>query len=97
MSPRKLQPSRDHVLVKYKEDTSGTGTKSTPTRAAAAESRLAAMVIAIGPGRKGRNGAVAPVPVSVGDRIFVNKTRGIAIRLKNRNYAVVRARDLINA
>jgi chaperonin GroES len=95
MSPRKLQPSRDHVLVKYKEDASGT--KDTPMRAAAAEPRLAAMVIAIGPGRKGRNGAIAPVPVSVGDRIFVNKTHGIAIRLKNRSYAVVRARDLIDA
>jgi chaperonin GroES len=95
MPHHKLQPSRDHVLIQYRDDKRGSAEAS--VRQPVVEPRLPAMVIAIGPGRKGRNGKVTPLRLSIGDRILVDKSRGIAIRLKDRSYAVIRERDLCAA
>jgi chaperonin GroES len=93
MIHRKLQPSGDHILIQY-ADARRVGNRETN---ALRQTKLpsAARVIAIGPGREGEDGNMIPLGLKVGERIFVDRTCGVKIRLKRQSYAVIRKRDLI--
>lgn len=92
MIHRKLQPSGDHILIQYDAMRVGNGETN-----ALRQTKLpsAAKVIAIGPGREGADGNMIPLGLKVGERIFVDRTCGVKIRLKRQSYAVIRKRDLV--
>ena len=94
MTHRKLQPSGDHILIQY---SSAPRAKSRPTLAAARGKQKAsvAKVIAIGPGHEAADGTPIPMGLKVGQRIFVNPSCGIKIRLNRQSYAVIRKSDLV--
>ena len=95
MNPRKLQPSGDHVLIQYADAalSVSVATESSPRD----KKPSAAKVIAVGPGREGADGTTVPLGLKVGERVFVDRTCGIKIRLNRQSYAVVRKRDLISS
>ena len=88
MSHRKLQPSGDHILIRFAAAARAAvrprGAKPSPAK-----------VIAVGPGKKSPDGNVIPLGLKVGEKIFVERGRGIKIRLHRQNYAVIRQRDLV--
>ena len=43
------------------------------------------------------DGNVIPLGLKVGEKIFVERGRGIKIRLHRQNYAVIRKQDLVEA
>lgn len=54
-----------------------------------------AEVIAIGTGKKDKNGKLLPISVKVGDIVLMEKYSGQEIRLNDADYVIVRADDLI--
>lgn len=54
-----------------------------------------AEVVAIGTGKKDKNGVLIPIPVKVGDVILMDKYSGQEVTLDDVEYVIVRADDLI--
>ena len=94
MNPRKLQPSGDHILIKYADATPATRRSGKVVRMPKQKSAVA-RVVAVGPGREQADGSTIPLGLKVGQRVFVDGARGIKIRLNRRSYTVIRKRDLV--
>lgn len=62
---------------------------------AAKKKQEQAEVIAVGPGKKDKNGQLIPVPVKVGDIVLMEKYTGQEVTLNDEEYVIVRADDLI--
>lgn len=54
-----------------------------------------AEVVAIGTGKKDKNGAVIPMPVKVGDIILMEKYSGQDVTLNDEEFVILRADDII--
>jgi chaperonin GroES len=54
-----------------------------------------AEVIAIGAGKKDKNGVLIPVPVNVGDIILMEKYSGQDLTLNDEEFVILRADDII--
>ncbi len=54
-----------------------------------------AKVIAVGPGKKDKNGALLPMPVKVGDVILIDKYSGQEVNLNDEELVIVRGDDVI--
>lgn len=54
-----------------------------------------AEVIAVGAGKKDKNGALVPMPVKVGDIVMMDKYSGQEVTLNDEEFVIVRADDII--
>lgn len=54
-----------------------------------------AKVVAIGPGKKDKDGKIIPMPVKVGDKILLEKYSGQEVTLDDQEYVIIRADDII--
>lgn len=54
-----------------------------------------AEVVAIGTGKKDKNGVLIPIPVKVGDIVLIEKYSGQEVALNDEDYVIARADDLI--
>jgi chaperonin GroES len=54
-----------------------------------------AEVVAIGEGKKDKNGALIPMPIKVGDIILMEKYSGQEVTLDDEDYVILRADDII--
>lgn len=54
-----------------------------------------AEVVAIGTGKKDKNGALIPIPVKIGDIIIMEKYSGQDIKLEDEEYVILKADDII--
>lgn len=54
-----------------------------------------AEVIAVGAGKKDKNGALVPMPVQVGDIVMMDKYSGQEVTLNDEEFVIVRADDII--
>jgi len=54
-----------------------------------------AVVIAIGTGNKAKDGKEIPIPVSVGDKILMDKYSGQEVTIDDEEYIIVKADDII--
>lgn len=54
-----------------------------------------AEVIATGPGKKDKNGALIPMPVKTGDVILMEKYSGQEITLDDQEFVILKADDII--
>lgn len=54
-----------------------------------------AEVVAIGSGKKDKNGALIPMPVKIGDIILMEKYSGQDVTLENEEFVILRADDII--
>lgn len=54
-----------------------------------------ALVVAIGAGKKDKNGQLIPMPVKVGDIILMEKYSGQEITLNDEDYVAIKADDII--
>jgi chaperonin GroES len=54
-----------------------------------------AVVIALGSGKKDKNGVLIPMPVKLGDVILMEKYSGQEIQLDDEEYVILRADDII--
>src|ERR1700687_1078140 len=54
-----------------------------------------AEVIAIGTGKKDKNGNLIPIPVKIGDIILMEKYSGQEVTLNDEEYSILRSDDII--
>jgi chaperonin GroES len=54
-----------------------------------------AEVVALGSGKKDKNGALIPMPVKVGDIILMEKYSGQEVTLDDEEFVILRADDII--
>ena len=54
-----------------------------------------AEVIAVGPGKRDKNGNLVPLPVKTGDVILMEKYSGQEITIDDQEYVIVKADELI--
>lgn len=54
-----------------------------------------AEVIAVGPGKKDKNGTLISMPVKVGDTILMEKYSGQEVKLDDQEYVILRADDIV--
>lgn len=89
-----LLPLSDHlILAPTKADSISDGGIHLPANH---ESRRAeGIVLAVGPGKRGKNGQRIPLEVKVGDRVLCNKASADPIRWEGKEYKVVSIRDVL--
>ncbi len=89
-----LRPLGGRVLVKRLEAQEKLkGGIILPDTAKKKEER--AEVVAVGPGKKDKNGKVMPMPVKVGDVILMDKYSGQDVQLNDEDFMIVRQDDII--
>jgi chaperonin GroES len=90
----KLQPIGDRVLVKRLEtEQKLKGGIILPDSAKKKQEQ--AEVIAVGPGKKNKQGQIIPMPVKPGDVILMDKYSGQELTLNDKEFVIVRADDII--
>lgn len=89
----KLTPLGDRVLVKRLEAEETKGGILLPDTAKKKQEQ--AEVIAVGPGKKDKQGNIIPTPVKVGDIVLMEKYSGQEITLDDQEYSIIKANDLI--
>ncbi|MGH9861932.1 MAG: co-chaperone GroES [Candidatus Acidiferrales bacterium] len=89
-----VRPLHDRVLVKrIEEQESVKGGIIIPDTAK--EKPQEAEVVAVGSGKKTKDGSVIPVDVKVGDRILFGKYSGADIRLGDEEYLILREEEIL--
>lgn len=90
----KLQPLGNRVLLrKLEAEETLKGGIILPDSAKKKQEQ--AEVIAIGTGKKDKQGNLIPIPVKVGDIVLMEKYSGQEVTLNDQEYVIVRADDLI--
>jgi chaperonin GroES len=92
--PISLRPLGNRILVKRLEmDEKLKGGILLPETAKKKQER--AEVLAIGTGKKDKNGHLIPIPVKIGDIILMEKYSGQEVTLNDQEYVILRADDII--
>lgn len=93
-SNTKLQPIGDRVLVKRLEAQEKLkGGIILPDSAKKKQEQ--AEVVAVGPGKKNKQGQLIPMPVKINDIILMDKYSGQEVTLNGEEFVIVRADDII--
>lgn len=90
----KLKPLSDRVLVRRlaAEDKLKGGIILPDT---AKKKQEQAEVVALGEGKKDKNGALIPMPVKKGDIILMDKYSGQEVKLEGEEFVILRADDIV--
>lgn len=93
-SPTNLRPLGNRILVKRLEmEEKLKGGILLPDTAKKKQEQ--AEVLAIGTGKKDKNGHLIPIAVKVGDIILMEKYSGQEVTLNDQDYVILRADDII--
>lgn len=89
-----LKPLGNRVIAKRTEQQETTkGGIILPD--SAKQKQETAVVVAIGPGTKTKEGEELPVPVAIGDTILMDKYAGQEVTIDDVDYIIVRGDDII--
>jgi chaperonin GroES len=94
MTKLKIKPVGDRILIQHLEEKEQVrGAIIIPD--SAKEKPQEAKVIAVGTGRKGKDGTITPFEVKVGDTVLVAKYGGAEVKLDEQKYTLVREDDIL--
>lgn len=94
MKSPSIRPIGDHILIQYrKEKEQVQGGIVIPD--SAKEKPQEAKVVALGSGRKGKDGTVVPFEVQVGDNVLVVQYGGSEVRVAGEVYTLLREDDIL--
>ena len=89
-----LVPLGDRVIVRKNEELSAT--KSGIVIADTAKERpQTGKVVAVGPGQKGDDGKVQPIPIKVGETVIFSKFGGTEFPYDGEEYLILREDDIL--
>jgi chaperonin GroES len=90
----KIRPLHDRILVKrLEEETKTAGGLFIPD--AAKEKPIQAKVIAVGSGKRDKDGKVHPLEVKAGDRVLFSKYSGTEVKIDGEEHLIMREDDLL--
>jgi len=88
-----LKPLSDRVLLRRSEEETTQGGIILPD--SAKKKQETAVVVAVGPGKKDKEGKLVAVPVEEGQTVLLDKYSGQEVTLNDEEYVIVRASDII--
>lgn len=94
MSNTSLRPLGNRVLVR-RLDAEETLKGGIILPDSAKKKQEQAQVVAIGTGKKDKNGQIIPIPVKNGDIILIEKYSGQEVTLNDEEFVIVRSDDII--
>ena len=90
----KIRPLHDRILVKRPdEESKTTGGLFIPDTAK--EKPIQAKVIAVGAGKRDKDGKVVPLDVKAGDRVLFAKYSGTEVKIDGEEHLIMREDDLL--
>ena len=90
----KIRPLHDRILVKrLEEETKTSGGLFIPD--SAKEKPIHATVIAVGAGKRDKDGKVIPLDVKAGDKVLFSKYSGSEIKIDGDEHLIMREEDLL--
>jgi chaperonin GroES len=95
MTQNKIQPIGDHILIQHRDDKAEQIKGGVIIPDSAKEKPQEATVVALGSGRKDKDGKVTPFEVKVGDVVLVGKYGGAEVRFDDQKYTLVREDDIL--
>ena len=90
----KIRPLHDRILVKrLEEETKTSGGLFIPD--SAKEKPIQAKVIAVGAGKRDKDGKVIALEVKAGDRVLFSKYSGTEVKIDGDEHLILREDDLL--
>jgi chaperonin GroES len=90
----KFRPLHDRVVVKrLQEETKTKGGIIIPDTVAEKPQR--GEVIAVGPGARGEDGAIAPLDVKAGDKVLFGKWSGTEVKIDGEDLVIMKEADIM--
>jgi chaperonin GroES len=90
----KIRPLHDRVLVKrLEEETKTSGGLFIPD--SAKEKPIQAKVIAVGAGKRDKDGKIVALEVKAGDRVLFSKYSGTEVKIDGEEHLIMREEDLL--
>ena len=90
----KIRPLHDRVIVKrMDEDTKTAGGLFIPDTAK--EKPIQAKVIAVGAGKRDKDGKLCPLDVKAGDKILFSKYSGTEVKIDGEEHLILREEDIL--
>ena len=89
-----LKPLGDRVIIKRDEAETVTASGLYFATASTAEKPQTGIVVAVGEGRRDKDGILIPVPVAVGDKVLYGKYGGTEVTVDGEEVLIVRADDI---
>jgi len=90
----KIRPLRDRLLVERLEEDEQKSEGGIIVPDTVKEKPTEGKVIAVGTGRRLKNGTVAPLNVKVGDRILFGKWGGTEVKVGGKEYLILNEDDV---
>src|SRR6202042_665157 len=90
----KIRPLHDRILLKrLDEETKTTGGLFIPD--SAKEKPIQAKVVAVGAGKRDKDGKIIPLDVKAGDRVLFSKYSGTEVKIDGDEHLIMREDDLL--
>jgi len=91
----RIQPISDHVLIEPIKEEEKTKTGILLPDTAEKERPEQGKVIAVGPGKKDKQGKVIPLEVKVGDKVLFTKYGPNEIKVEDKEYLIAKEEDIL--
>ena len=90
----KIRPLHDRILVKrLDEETKTSGGLFIPD--SAKEKPIQAKVVAVGAGKRDKDGKIIPLDVKAGDRVLFSKYSGTEVKIDGEEHLILREDDIL--
>jgi chaperonin GroES len=90
----KIRPLHDRILIKrLDEETKTAGGLFIPD--AAKEKPIQAKVVAVGSGKRDKDGKIHPLEVKAGDKVLFSKYSGTEVKIDGEEHLILREDDLL--
>ncbi len=91
----KIKPLGDHVVVTILKEEQVTASGILLPDTVDKEKKAQGKIVAVGPGKMLDTGAVAPMPVSVGQTVLFKKWGGDDVEVEDVEYKIISAEDIL--
>ena len=90
-----FRPLHDRILIKRVEDKQQTAKGGIIIPDTAKEKPQEGEVVAVGNGKREKDGRIVPLDVKAGDRILFGKFSGAEIKMDNQDYLILREEEVL--
>ncbi|MDP4007221.1 MAG: co-chaperone GroES [bacterium] len=90
-----IKPLSDHVLIEPLKEEQKTKTGILLPETAEQEKSEQGTVVAVGPGKKGKDGKIIPLEVKVGDLVLFTKYGPSEVKIDGKEYLIAKAEDIL--
>ena len=90
-----IKPLSDHVLIEPLKEEQKTKTGILLPETAEQERSEQGTVVAVGPGKKGKDGKITPLEVKVGDLVLFTKYGPNEVKVDGKDYLIAEGKDIL--